>query len=126
MWQYDIQNSTYGSMMLNEGLKIGEPMASDTKQSVERINFRLPAASKAVIERAAAVTGQSLTDFAKASLLRCAQEALDAHNRILLSQEDYAVFMAMLERESEPTAAMKHAIKRYKDRYLRRGGDSNA
>jgi uncharacterized protein (DUF1778 family) len=126
MWQSDIQNSKYGFMIFNEGLKFGELMAADTKQSVERINFRLPADSKAIIERAAAVTGQSLTDFAKASLLRCAREALDAHNRILLSQEDYAVFMAMLERESKPTAAMKKAIERYKDRYIRLGGDSNA
>ncbi|RJQ62948.1 MAG: DUF1778 domain-containing protein [Desulfobacteraceae bacterium] len=101
-------------------------MATDTKQSVERINFRLPAAGKAMIERAAAVTGQSLTDFAKASLLRCAQEALDAHNRILLSQEDCAAFMAMLEKESEPTAAMKRAIERYKSRYIRRNSNSNA
>jgi uncharacterized protein (DUF1778 family) len=100
-------------------------MATDTQQSIDRINFRLPAVGKALIEQAAAVIGQSLTDFAKASLLRCAQEALDAHNRILLAQEDRVAFMAMLERESEPTPAMKRAIERYKDRYLRRDKNSN-
>jgi uncharacterized protein (DUF1778 family) len=101
-------------------------MTTDTKESVDRINFRLPAASKALIEQAAVVTGQSLTDFAKTSLLHCAQEALDAHNRIVLSQEDCAAFMAMLERESKPTAAMKRAIERYKDRYIRQDKNSNA
>jgi len=101
-------------------------MATGTKQSIDRINFRLPASSKAMIEQAAAVTGQSLTDFAKTSLLRCAREALDAHNRILLSQEDCEAFMAMLERESEPTTAMKRAIERFKDRYIKRDSNSDA
>jgi len=100
-------------------------MSTKTKQSLDRIHFRLPTSSKTLIEQAAAVTGQSLTDFAKISLLRCAREALEAHNRIILSQEDCTAFMAMLERESEPTPAMKRAIERYKDRYMKRSGNSN-
>jgi uncharacterized protein (DUF1778 family) len=95
-------------------------MSEKAATAPERINFRLPAASKELIEQAAAVTGQSLTDFAKTTLVRCAREMLEEHNRIVLSQRDGEAFMELLEVKSKPTPVMARAVKRYRKRYIDR------
>lgn len=78
------------------------------------INFRLPQEAKDVIERAAVVSGQTITDFAIASLLERAQEVLDRFAQRVLSDRDRDIFLAMLTADDEPNDALQQAAHRYK------------
>jgi uncharacterized protein (DUF1778 family) len=79
-----------------------------------RINFRLPQEAKDVIERAAVVSGQTITDFAIASLLERAQEVLDRYAQRILSDRDRDIFLALLAADDEPNDALQQAARRYK------------
>jgi uncharacterized protein (DUF1778 family) len=80
-----------------------------------RLNFRLPAELKETIEEAAAHLGQTVTDYAIATLARNAREVIEEHNATRLSHRDRDIFIRMLEdADAKPNAALIAAAKRYK------------
>jgi uncharacterized protein (DUF1778 family) len=81
-----------------------------------RLNFRLQRDQKSLIEKAAAVSGQSVSDFAVSSMLRAAQETIQSAATTRLSLRDGEVFLRMLESDAEPNAALKRAAGRYRKR----------
>lgn len=81
---------------------------------VNRMNFRLSPEIKAKIVRAAAITGQQLTDFAVSTLNEKANEILEQHNNIVLKSEDYEFFLASLSEEKEPSLNSLKAASRYR------------
>ncbi|MFY9224299.1 MAG: DUF1778 domain-containing protein [Blastocatellia bacterium] len=81
---------------------------------VDRMNFRLSTEIKAKIIKAAAITGQQLTDFAVSTLNEKANEILEQHNNIVLKSEDYEFFLASLSEEKEPSLNSLKAASRYK------------
>ena len=80
-----------------------------------QMNFRLPLEVKHFIERAAIVSGMTVTDFAISSLLERAQEVLDRQEQRILSDRDRDLFLALLEEEAEPNEALKQAAQRYRE-----------
>lgn len=91
-------------------------MASALPNRTTRLDFRLQAEQKALIERAAAVQGRTVTDFAVASLIRAAQETVEQASLTRLSARDRDVFLVTLDRGSGPNAALRKAARRYKAR----------
>jgi uncharacterized protein (DUF1778 family) len=87
--------------------------------SEARIEFRLPTEVKRQIEKAAQVSGRTVTDFAKDVLTREAQAVLDQHETISLSDRDRDAFLAMLESDPTPNAALLAAAKRHPKRVAR-------
>jgi uncharacterized protein (DUF1778 family) len=86
--------------------------------SDSRLNFRLPAEFKQTIEAAAALTGQTVSDFAISELLGSARRVIQEHNRTVLSNRDRDIFLAMLaETDARPNKALAAAARRYKKRY---------
>ncbi|MBW3543213.1 MAG: DUF1778 domain-containing protein [Planctomycetes bacterium] len=82
-----------------------------------RLNFRLPAEAKQAIEQAAALTGQSVSDFAVSTLLRTAQTLVQESDRTVLTKRDRKVFVALLDDvDAKPNAALSAAARRYKKR----------
>ena len=79
-----------------------------------RLNFRLNSRQKDLIERAACITGQSVSDFATSTLVERARRIVEHHT--VLSNRDRDIFLAMLDADPEPNAALKRAVKRYKER----------
>ena len=80
-----------------------------------RLNFRLPADLKEVIEEAAASLGQSVTDFAVTTLVQQARSVIEQQNLTRLSDRDRDCFIALLDNaEARPNAALAKAAKRYK------------
>ncbi len=79
-----------------------------------RIHFRLPQEAKEVIERAALVSGLTVTDFAITALLQSAHETLDQQAQRQLSDRDQYLFLKMLDEDAEPNEALKQAARRYK------------
>ncbi len=59
-----------------------------------RLDFRVDTKSKRLIEQAAAVVGQSISDFAKSTLLSKARNVLRQHRETVLSDRDRDIFLA--------------------------------
>jgi len=94
-------------------------MASVPK-SDSRLDFRLSKNDKAVIEQAAAISGQTVTDFAVSTLLREAREVIEHHHVTRLSDRDRDIFLALLDSDSEPNEALVRAAEEYKSRFSER------
>ena len=80
----------------------------------DRLNFRLDHKHKALIERAAAALGQSLTEFALSHLVRDAQNVIREQETTLLSDRDRQVFLSVLAGDTPPNAALRQAAKTYR------------
>lgn len=75
---------------------------SSATRATERLNFRLSREKKDAIERAAAVRGLSVTDFAVLTLYREAQEVLRSEQVTVLSDRDRDSFLAALDNPPKP------------------------
>lgn len=87
-------------------------MPAKTRNSA-RIDFRLSPEHKDLIERAASALGQTVSDFATTTLLYRAQQAVQESVVTRLTQRDRDRFLAMLDDDSPPNAALRKAAKRY-------------
>lgn len=88
-------------------------------ENIARLNFRLPNEVKEMIERAAVVSGLTVTDFAINAMVNSANEVLERHQTRTLTDRDRDVFLALLDSDQEPNDALKKAAKDYK-RYMKR------
>lgn len=79
-----------------------------------RLNFRLKPDVKERIEKAAAVAGKTLTEFAVTALANTAEEVLERYRVTKLSDRDRDIFLAVLDRSSKPNQALKRAAKTHK------------
>lgn len=86
------------------------------QKSDARLDFRLHSEVKEVIEQAAAVSGQSVSDFAVSALYRAAKEVLEREQATRLSNRDRDIFLTMLDSDTKPNEALKRAAKKYKSR----------
>ena len=83
--------------------------------SESRINFRVAANLKLLIEQAAAEMGQSVSDFAISTLVQSAQSILEQSAATELSRRDRDQFIALLDDEdAKPNAALKAAAKKFR------------
>ena len=78
-----------------------------------RLSCRVSARIKQQVEEAAALLGQSITDFTESALAEKAQAVLDHHERIVLSDRDFARFVELVESPKSPTAALRSAMSEY-------------
>ena len=83
-------------------------------QNRDRMNFRLDPEIKERVARAAAITGQGLTDFAVSALSEKADEVLGRHESLLLTSEDYQFFLATLDEEHAPSERSRAVAERYR------------
>lgn len=82
----------------------------NNSENIARINFRLPNEMKEVVERAAIVSGLTVTDFAIQALVERANEVLEHHEVRILSDRDRDVFLALLDEEPMPNEALRGAF----------------
>jgi len=80
----------------------------------DRMNFRLDPEIKVRVARAAAITGQGLTDFAVSVLSEKADEIIERHDNILLSGTELDFFLSALEDNSKPSKRSRAAAARYR------------
>lgn len=79
-----------------------------------RLNFRLHPDIKARVERAAALSGQTLTDFATNAVLEKAAGVILRETTIDLGEEDRKFFFALLDADSKPSKKLNAAAARYR------------
>ena len=88
--------------------------AKDSAARSARLEARISKTQKMLIERAAELRGQSVTDFVRDSLQNAAQKAVEEHNVIRLTIEEQRRFVEALLNPPPPNAALKTAAERYK------------
>ena len=80
----------------------------------ERIFVRVSADVKRTLERAAEVSGRSLSDFVVSSAFSAARETIEGVERMVLTEEDRIVFLEALSNPPPPNDALKEAAAWYK------------
>ena len=77
----------------------------------ERIELRVAASAKRLIQRATAVTGLTAGDLAYEG----ARRVLDEHERMVLTGADRDAFLEAIENPPQPTRKLVAALKRHRD-----------
>jgi uncharacterized protein (DUF1778 family) len=80
----------------------------------DRVDLRLTPETKKTIEKAAMISGQSLTDFVVAATTERAREVNRESDAITLSERDRERVLAALDNPPQPSPALKRAAARYK------------
>jgi len=86
-----------------------------------RLDMRLSADHKRLIEQAAALSGQSMSDYAVSHLVERAQATVQEATLTRLSARDRDTFLQLLDADPKPNAALKRAAQRYKRNQAVRG-----
>ena len=90
-------------------------------RNIARMNFRINAEIKARVARAAAITGQGLTDFAVSTLNEKATAIIERYDTINLDSDDYEFFLNALDKKAQkPSKRALSAARRYRQG-LRKG-----
>jgi uncharacterized protein (DUF1778 family) len=71
------------------------------------IQIRASAATKAILNRAAALRGQKLSEFMLDCARALAEETILDQRLIILGDEAYKAFLAMIEAPAKPDKAMR-------------------
>ena len=72
-----------------------------------RINFRTSAEAKAMIERAAALMGTTVSSFMLQNAYDAARRIVAETDTLLLTQRDFESFTASIEKPPKPKAALR-------------------
>ena len=92
----------------------GEQTESSTSSAKsERIAARLSPEQKEVVERAAALAHQPVSQFVIASAMQAAQEMIQQHDLIVLSARDSIAIMQALLHPEPASPALKSLVERY-------------
>ena len=83
-----------------------------------RLEVRVSAAQKSLLQHAAALSGRTLSEFVVTSAQDAARQVIAEHESIRLSLEELLAFVQALLQPPEPKARLKRAAKAY----FRRGG----
>lgn len=82
----------------------------------QRIDLRLTDEDKSMIEEAAAMTNQSITQFMVTSASERAAEVIEQHRRLILNEASWHQVMEAISHPPAPNDRLKKAAKRLKDR----------
>ena len=88
------------------------PHTGPARTESARINLRTSPEAKALIERAAALMGTTVSGFMMQNAYEAAQRLLAQHETITLSDRDRDTFLAALENPPEPTEALRRLMAR--------------
>ncbi len=86
-----------------------------TRPRRERLEARLSPEQKALLERAAALEGRSLTDFVVSNAQAAAVETIERHEVIALTARDSLAFAEALMNPPVPNARLRAAAERHRD-----------
>jgi len=80
----------------------------------ERLETRITADQKILIERAAALQGRTVTDFVLTSVQEAARRAIEEHQRLELSLRDSQAFVAALLEPQPINERLGETVRRYR------------
>lgn len=80
----------------------------------ERLEARVSAEQKRLIEHAAALQGRSVTDFVLTSVQDAARRAIEEHQRLDLSVRDTQAFVGALVTPQPVNERLRDTVRRYR------------
>ena len=80
----------------------------------ERLETRVTAEQKDLIERAAALQGRTVTDFVLSSVQEAARRAIEEHQRLDLSVRDSEAFVEALLKPQTVNDRLRDTVRRYR------------
>lgn len=86
------------------------------RSKAERLEARVTKEQKELFQRAADIQGRTLTDFVVSSVLDIAKQVIMEHENMILTKQDQEVFVAALLNPPEPSAKLRNAAQRYKQK----------
>ncbi len=89
-------------------------MLTKTNPKRDRMHLRLDATTKRKLERAAAYTQKSVTDFVLSQAVNAADQVLKTHEQHVLSAADWKTFCRVLDRPPKPNRALKEGFRWYR------------
>lgn len=81
----------------------------------QRIDLRLNEEDKHLIEEAAAMTNQSISQFMVSTASERAAEVIDHHRRLLLNEESWNMVMDAITNPPAPNDRLKRAANRLRE-----------
>ena len=81
----------------------------------ERLETRVTAEQKSLIERAAALQGRTLTDFVLTSVQDAARRAIEEHQQLALSVRDSEAFVDALLNPQPVNDRLRDTVRRYRE-----------
>ena len=81
----------------------------------QRIDLRLNEDDKHMIEEAAAMTNQSISQFMVSTASARAAEVIDQHRRLLLNEESWKLVMDAITNPPAPNDRLKRAANRLRE-----------
>ena len=88
---------------------------TDTSRDA-RLEVRVSAAQKSLLQHAAALSGRTLSEFVVTSAEDAARRVIAEHASIRLSREEQLAFVQALLQPPEPNSRLKRAAKTYRRR----------
>lgn len=85
--------------------------ATITNESA-RINLRTSTEAKAMIERAAALMGTTVSSFMLQNAYESARRIVTENDTLLLTQRDFEAFSASMEKPPKPKVALRKLMAR--------------
>lgn len=89
--------------------------AKMTALKKQRIDLRLSDEDKSIIEEAAAMTNQTITQFMVNSASERAAQVIEQHRRLILNEESWNRVMDAISHSPSPDSRLKRAAKRLED-----------
>jgi uncharacterized protein (DUF1778 family) len=91
-------------------------MTSETVEQPReaRLEARVTAAQKSMLQRAAALSGRTLSEFVVASAQEAAKRVMQEHATIQLSRSEQVAFVSALLDPPKPSARLRRAAATYR------------
>jgi uncharacterized protein (DUF1778 family) len=90
---------------------------STARKKIDMLNMRVEPTQKRLLEKAAEISGQSVTSFVLEHAVQAAHRELDEIQKYSLSIKDAQAFMAALENPPVANASLKKAFSDYGKKY---------
>lgn len=87
-------------------------MSTTATNESARINLRTSADAKAMIERAAALMGTTVSGFMLQNAYEAARRVVSDYDTLMLSQRDFDAFAEAMEHPPKPKAALRKLMAR--------------
>ena len=87
-------------------------MSATSSNESSRINLRTSADAKAMIERAAALMGTTVSSFMLQNAYEAARRVVSDYDTLMLTQRDFEAFAASVEKPPKPKAALRKLMAR--------------
>jgi len=87
-------------------------MSASLANESSRINLRTSADAKAMIERAAALMGTTVSSFMLQNAYEAARRVVADYDTLILTQRDFEAFASSMEKPPKPKAALRKLMAR--------------